>query len=71
MIRRFKLEAEGTSPGNCEQQMDDAVDEITALEGTTRDEWEITDFVTWKNKKAKNDNVYCGRIVMKRKERSD
>lgn len=71
MIRRFKLETEGTSPSNCEQQVDDVSNEIITLEGTTRDEWEITDFVTWKNTEGKGDSAYCARIVMKRKERSD
>jgi hypothetical protein len=66
VITRFRLEATGTSASNIQLQLHDAITEIAVLEGTSTDEWEITDSVLSLEKKSQPPK-WIGRVVVKRR----
>ena len=63
MITRFRLEASGVTKISVARQLESAVDGIFTITQTFPTDWERTDDVV-----AKVDTIYCGRVVMKRKD---
>jgi hypothetical protein len=66
MITRFRLEVAGDSQTDCMRQLEAAALGIFDMDGSNREDWDITDDVSWKN-----GAVYCARVVMKLKTNPD
>lgn len=62
MITRFRLEASGMSKNDCTQQLEMAALALIDIDGGNREDWEITDDVSWMD-----GSIYRSRIVMKLK----
>jgi hypothetical protein len=60
VVRRFRLEVEGTSKEECVRQLEEAASALIDLDGGNREDWEITDDVIFRSKER-----YQARVVMK------
>lgn len=62
MITRFRLETEGVSHIDCRRQLEAAITALMVLDRSPREDWEITDDVSWRE-----NGIYLARVVLKRR----
>ena len=60
MITRFRLETDGISHEDCLRQLEEAAAGLIDIDGGNREDWEITDNVSWLD-----GDVARARVVMK------